>query len=237
MSRTRFGWLILTLTVGMFASSARAQDSTVTGDWQGALNAGGVTLHLVLHLHTDAAGILTGTLDSVDQGAKGIPITKAGVKDGKLTLDLDLIHGHFAGTVNGSASEINGEWTQLNTLPLIFRRVDPHAAASPRPARPTAYDGNWNGTLNASGQQLRLAIHIANMEDGLHVTLDSLDQGAMGIPASSVAQDANGIRIAFAALDAKIESRIGSSPDAMDGTFTQRGVVLPLPLKRVNSEK
>ncbi len=237
MSKTGLGWLSLALAAGLFASTCHAQGSAVAGDWQGALNAGGVTLHLVLHLHTDAAGALTGTLDSIDQGAKDIPVTKAELKDGKLTLDLDLIHGHFVGTVNASTSEINGAWTQYNTLPLTFHRADPHAAAAPRPARPTAYDGNWNGTLNVSGQQLRLAIHIANMEDGLHVTLDSLDQGAMGIPASSVTQDANGIRIAFAALDAKIEGRIGSSPDAMESTFTQRGVVLPLPLKRVDSGK
>jgi hypothetical protein len=236
-SITRFGRLSLALTLALFASTSHAQSSSVTGDWQGALNAGGITLHLVLHLHTDSAGALTGTLDSIDQGAKGIPITKAELKDGKLTLDLDMIHGHFVGAVNAAASEITGEWTQLNTLPLAFHRVDPRAQTASKPAPPTSYDGNWTGVLTANGQQLHLAIHIANLSDGLHVTLDSLDQGAMGIPASSVTQDTNGIRIAFAALDAKIEGHIGSSPDSMDSTFTQRGATLPLPLKRVNSGK
>jgi len=236
-SITRFGWLSLALAVGLFASTSHAQESTVTGDWQGALNAGGITLHLVLHLHTDSAGALTGTLDSIDQGAKGIPITKAELKGGKLTLDLDMIHGHYVGELNATGKEVAGQWTQLNTLPLTFHHVDPHAQAAPKPASPTAYDGDWAGVLTANGQQLHLAIHIANLSNGLHVTLDSLDQGAMGIPASSVTQDANGIKIAFAALDAKIEGSIGPGPNTIDSTFTQRGVTLPLPLKRVNSGK
>lgn len=234
---TRFGWLSVALALGLFASASSAQNSAVTGDWQGALNAGGVTLHLVLHLRADSSGALTGTLDSVDQGANGIPITKAELKDGKLALDLDLIHGHFAGTVNASGSEIAGEWTQASTLPLSFHRMDSHAQAAAKPAQPTPYDGDWTGTLAVGGQQLRLAVHIANMSDGLHVTLDSLDQGAMGIPASSAAQNATGITIAFAALDAKIEGHIGSTPNTMDCTFTQRGASFPLVLQRVSSGK
>ena len=233
----RSAWLTAALALGMSASAASAQNSAITGDWQGALNAGGVTLHLLLHLQTDSTGALTGTIDSIDQGAKGIPITRAELKDGKLTLDLDMIHGHYSGVVNASGKEITGEWTQLSTLPLAFHRMDAHVQAAPKPASPTAYDGDWTGVLAVSGQQLHLAIHITSTVDGLHVTLDSLDQGAMGIPASSVTQDASGIRVAFAALDAKIEAHIGATPDAMDSTFTQRGVILPLPLKRVSSGK
>lgn len=234
---TRLGWLSAALALGLFASVSSAQSSAVAGDWQGALNAGGVTLHLVLHLQADSTGALTGTLDSIDQGAKGIPITKAQLKEGKLTLDLDMIRGHYAGALDASGKEIAGEWTQLSTLPLSFHRVDPHAQEAAKPAHPTAYDGDWAGTLAVGGQQLRLAIHIANAADGLHVTLDSLDQGAMGIPASSTAQNANAVTIAFAALDAKIEGRISSTPDNMDCTFTQRGASFPLALQRVKSGK
>jgi len=232
-----FGWLSLALNVGLFASALQAQTSPVTGDWQGALNAGGVMLHLVLHLQAGTDGALAGTLDSIDQGAKGIPITKAALKDGKLTLELDSIRGRFVGTMNSTGAEIAGDWTQLSTLPLTFHRMDQHAQATLKPAQPTPYDGDWTGVLAVGGQQLHLAVHIANMEDGLHATLDSIDQGATAIPASSAALDAAGIKIAFAALDARIEGRIGASPDAMDCTFTQRGMSFPLPLKRMNAGK
>lgn len=233
----RFGWLSLALIVGLCASAVQAQTATVTGDWQGALNAGGVTLHLVLHLQAGADGTLAGTLDSIDQGAKGIPITKAELKDGKLTLELDSIRGRFVGTMSSSGTEIAGDWTQSSTLPLTFHRMDQHAQATLKRARPTPYDGDWTGVLAVGGQQLHLVIHIANMEDGLHAALDSIDQGATAIPASSAAVDAAGIKVAFAALDARIEGRIGASPDTMDCTFTQRGMSFPLPLTRTNTGK
>jgi hypothetical protein len=229
------GCLGLALAVGLFTASATAQSSAVAGDWQGSLQASGVTLHLVLHLKADANGNLGGTLDSIDQGAKGIPITKTELKSGKLTLELDSIHGRFAGTVNTSRSEIAGEWTQLGTLPLTFQRLDPKTQVAPKPGRPTPFDGDWIGALEIGDQKLHLAIHITNKEDGLHATLDSIDQNASGIPATSATQDASGIRLSFAALNASVRGRIEANPEAMDCTFTQNGVNFPLPLKRMKT--
>ncbi len=60
--------LTLLIATGTFAYS---QD--VTGDWQGSLSAGGAELRLVLHITKGADGALKATLDSVDQGANGIP--------------------------------------------------------------------------------------------------------------------------------------------------------------------
>ncbi|REJ81098.1 MAG: hypothetical protein DWQ36_07545 [Acidobacteria bacterium] len=61
------------------AASEPAGVPPVTGVWRGALEAGrGVSLRLVLHIPpgpggAEAAG--TGSLDSLDQGVEGIPVT------------------------------------------------------------------------------------------------------------------------------------------------------------------
>ncbi|MGP8176278.1 MAG: hypothetical protein ACLP7O_17270, partial [Terracidiphilus sp.] len=47
----------------------------IAGDWQGTLITPGPQLHLVLHIAAAKDGSLTATLDSVDQGANGIPVT------------------------------------------------------------------------------------------------------------------------------------------------------------------
>lgn len=47
----------------------------VEGDWQGMLQAGGVELQLILHILKGDNGARKVTLDSVDQGANGIPVT------------------------------------------------------------------------------------------------------------------------------------------------------------------
>jgi hypothetical protein len=41
--------------------------------------------------------------------------------------------------------------------------------------------GDWQGTLQAGGASYRLVVHIVKNEAGLVGTLDSLDQGALGL--------------------------------------------------------
>ncbi len=84
-------FLRLALLSTMMASLAGAQD--VAGDWQGTLNTGMGELRLVLHLTKAANGSLTATLDSVDQGANGIPVKSVTLKDSKLKLDVEAVHG------------------------------------------------------------------------------------------------------------------------------------------------
>src|SRR3954463_2427659 len=53
------------------------------------------------------------------------------------------------------------------------------ASAQPAPS----LEGNWQGTLDAGIQKLRLALHVSRSAQGAPAaTFDSLDQGAMGIP-------------------------------------------------------
>jgi len=59
----------------------------VAGDWLGTLNTGGPQLHLVLHIAAAKDGSLTATLDSVDQGANGIPVSAVSLKDSQAEPD------------------------------------------------------------------------------------------------------------------------------------------------------
>ena len=52
----------------------------IAGDWHGALTGGGAELRVVFHVAAGTNGSLSGTLDSVDQGANGIPITSGSLK-------------------------------------------------------------------------------------------------------------------------------------------------------------
>ena len=77
----------------VFAASAaclaHAQD--IVADWQGVLKAGGGELRLVLHVAKGEGGGLRATLDSVDQGANGIPVSSITLKDSKLNLVVDAV--------------------------------------------------------------------------------------------------------------------------------------------------
>src|SRR5580765_3988009 len=89
--------ILVLLTLITTVSLTRAQD--ITGDWQGALDTGAGELRLVLHLTKASDGSLTAILDSVDQGASGIPVKSAVLKGSKLNLDIEAVHGTYEGTV------------------------------------------------------------------------------------------------------------------------------------------
>lgn len=141
--KTRF-FRTLSLAALAFAAClplARAQQQPqISGDWQGMLSAGGAELHLVLHLIAAGDGSLTATLDSVDQGANGIPVASATLKDQKLSLNVEAIHGTYEGTVNKDATEIDGTWSQGAPLPLNFTRAAQAPASAGAPAK-SSLDG------------------------------------------------------------------------------------------------
>lgn len=112
--------LLIGALVCLAAPAASAQ--SVAGDWQGTLSSGGTELHVVLHVRADG-GKLNATLDSVDQGANGIPVTAIALEHAKLTLRLDSINGTYEGTLNAAGTEINGIWSQGVPIELNFRRV------------------------------------------------------------------------------------------------------------------
>jgi CubicO group peptidase (beta-lactamase class C family) len=123
--------IIHRLTAGFIALAvlpACFGKSPVAGDWQGTLSAGGVDLHLILHIAEATDGSLAATLDSVDQGANGIPVSAVTLKDSKLNLTIDAIHGTYEGTVNADASQINGSWSQGQPMELNFKRATTTAA-------------------------------------------------------------------------------------------------------------
>jgi hypothetical protein len=226
--------IFATLAVSL-ASVAHAQN--IAGDWQGTLKAGEAELRLVLHITKNPDGNLSATMDSVDQGANGIPVSAISFKDSKLNLTVDAVKGTYEGTVNADATAISGTWTQGQPLPLDFQRATASAKIEHKPAKPSDIDGDWLGTLDLGTAKLRLAFHIANTEDGLTVTMDSLDQNVKGMPATAVARDGESFKIEFKQIPgtANFEGKISKDLATIDGAWSQAGNSLPLVLKRVKN--
>jgi len=113
------------LTQGTPATGATAGQSNTSleGEWQGTLDAGGSKLRLALKLAKSAEGRFTGTLVSLDQNATGIPISSIDQSGDQIKLQLAAIGGSYAGKMDAAGMEIAGEWKQGGqTLPLVFKR-------------------------------------------------------------------------------------------------------------------
>ena len=222
---------LIVLVLAAFSPLCRAQ-AQIAGDWQGTLNAGGAQLRLVLHVAAAKDGGLTATLDSVDQGANGIPVSAISLKDSKLNLTVESVHGTYEGTVNKDATAIDGTWSQGQSLELNFKRAPAQAVVAPRPAPPSEIDGAWMGTLDAGAVKLRILFKIVNTQDGLTATMQSPDQSPVWIPATSVTRSGSSISIGLNGIGATFEGKIAADRDSIDGTFTQMGHALPLAVTR-----
>jgi hypothetical protein len=118
-----------------------AQTSQQNQVWQGALDAGGGNkLRVVLRISVAADGALSGTLDSIDQGALNLPIDTITLQDQKLHFEMKTIGALFDGTLNPDGTEISGTWNQAGSAtPLVFEKSSANAVAAvtKRPQDPT----------------------------------------------------------------------------------------------------
>jgi pimeloyl-ACP methyl ester carboxylesterase len=114
----------------------------IEGDWSGVLDTGAIQLHLALHLSRAADGSLTGALDSTDQGAKGIPLSKVTLSGRSLTIEIKAVGATYQAELNADGSEIAGTFTQRGQdLPLTFHRgVAPELVRPQNPKKPYPYD-------------------------------------------------------------------------------------------------
>lgn len=87
-------------------------------------------------------------------------------------------------------------------------------------------NGTWSGELNAGLQKIKV---VLNLNDDGKCTLDSPDQGAFGIPATTNFISADSVNVIVASLHASYGARLQDGE--LKGTFTQGGFKLPLNLK------
>jgi fermentation-respiration switch protein FrsA (DUF1100 family) len=208
-------------------ASADQKVSGIAGDWQGTLEVGGQQLHLVLHIKQSADKTLQATMESVDQGANGIPISKISFQNGRLSFTSDVAHGTYEGNLDPAGTQIDGTWSQGQPLALTFKRA----------AQASNIDGSWLGTLNAGAVKLRLLFQITNTPEGLQATFNSLDEGGGAIPVSSVKRDGARLTIEIKSIGSSFSGTLDKELTTIDGTWNQRGNSLPLTLKKTDIQK
>jgi len=123
----------------LFVCSAFAQAPPLAGNWAGTLEAGAARLRMVLHVTAGASG-LTANIDSVDQGAMGIPVTTITQQGLDVRLDLGPLMASYEGRLNKDGTEITGQWRQRGAaLPLVFKRSEAGLARPQDPKKPYPY--------------------------------------------------------------------------------------------------
>src|SRR5437868_11122511 len=91
------------------------------GNWQGPLQAGPAKLRIGLHITRSPVGVYTATLDSIDQGATGLPVADTRVSGRLIHLDLPNLRASYDGELSADGNAIQGEFTQGTDLPLTLK--------------------------------------------------------------------------------------------------------------------
>jgi pimeloyl-ACP methyl ester carboxylesterase len=112
---------------------------------------------------------------------------------------------------------------------MLSLAVPPALVAAPSTQ---SLEGHWQGTLQG---MLRLVINIdRGPTGGLKGTMDSPDQGAMGLPIDTLIVSSDSLGFVMASIMGSYAGAVSPGRDKIAGVWRQAGMVLPLDLQRVD---
>ena len=196
----------------------------VSGDYAGVL-AG--ALHLKLHIVAAPDGSLSGTLDSIDQGAKGIPCGDFQITGNNLSFRVPPVNGTWKGTFSADGGTLTGTWSQGRALDLTFTR-DTFVPSE----KPSAVDGIWLGTVSVGGRPLRAQLKVKSDHSGQEFcTFESLDQGSMDWECAKVTLSATDFSFEVPKISGRWAGQLSADKQALTGSWIQ-GSTYPLAFSR-----
>lgn len=133
--------IIITALFALVALTGSAQVQSTTallGSWSGKLKAGLMSLTIVMHLE-QADGYVLVSLDSPDQGAKGIPGFKEYLSDDSLSVKIESLDVTYSAKLKDG--KLDGKFVQRGfKFPLVLERGVPEVKRPQTPQAPFPYE-------------------------------------------------------------------------------------------------
>ena len=129
------------ISVLFFSIISYATEPSIEGIWMGTLKVNTNGIRIVFKISKDAQGSFSATMDSPDQGAANIPVSKVTFENNKLLLEAQLLRGGYEGTLKPDGT-FDGQWKQSGTsFPLILKQTDeaPKVNRPQEPKKPYPY--------------------------------------------------------------------------------------------------
>jgi uncharacterized protein (TIGR03435 family) len=95
--------------------------------------------------------------------------------------------------------------------------------------------GQWQGTLQVQGRDLRMVFKITT-GGGLKAVIYNIDQGGgLGLPANGTVQ-AGSVKFEIPGINGSFEGRLSDDGSTIEGKFAQGQISAPLVLKKANAD-
>jgi hypothetical protein len=226
----------------LLAPAAVLAATNPAGVWEGTLKTPNGDMGFVFNVHRDGDK-WAAELDVPMQGVSGLPI--ANVKVDGSAIGFPMPGGgdpHYDGKLADDGKSIAGTFSAGGqSMPLDLKWKSEPRAVEKAPANSgdvQALEGVWEGVLDAAGTQLHLRFNfVKNADGGIAATLDSVDQGANGLPVTSIARTGDAVKMDLKVISGSYEATLNKDGSAMTGTFTQAGTPMPLNLQRKQAGK
>jgi len=132
----KLGSLLVSLVAAVITAFPQNGTVTLEGNWMGALDLAGAKLRLVLKVEKGASGY-TAKLDSIDQGAKDLPIDTVTFEGGEVAFAAAQFGMAYKGAMNGDGNEIVGKFSQGgSSSAFVFTRISEAPKVLTRPQDP-----------------------------------------------------------------------------------------------------
>ena len=208
--------LAVVALAGAFVGAFAQPGPPVAGDYAGVL---GGALHVRLHVIAAPDGALSCKLDSVDQGAMGIPCADFKIEGASVSFRVPAVNGTWQGTLSADGTSLSGTWSQGTPQPLNFTR-DAFVPAE----KPSAVDGIWLGAVKVGDLSLHAQIRVKSDHAGReYCSFDSLDQSAFDLPCEQVGLQGDQFSFAVPKLGGRWSGKLAADGRTLTGLWTQNG--------------
>jgi len=227
----------------LLAPAAVLAATNPAGVWEGTLKTPNGDLGFVLNLHRDGDK-WAAEMDVPIQGVSGLPLSNIKVDGAAISFPMPgQGDPHYDGKLSEDGKSISGNLIAGGqSIPLDLKwKSEPRAVKEAPPANTgdvQVLEGVWEGVLDANGTQLHLRFNFTKNADGsITATVDSVDQGANGLPVASIARTGDTVKMDVKTVGGSYEGTLNKDTSAMTGTWSQSGGSLPLTVQRKKAEK
>jgi hypothetical protein len=102
-------------------------------------------------------------------------------------------------------------------------------------ARAQDITGVWAGTVSAGAHKIRMVLHICKNEGGtLQAVVDSPDEGAYGLPVTSMALEGSKLTFKIPSAHGSYQGTVAADGKTISGTWKKWWISLPLNFARTS---
>jgi pimeloyl-ACP methyl ester carboxylesterase len=186
--------------------------------WHGVLVTPVAQLTLLFNVREDTAGILTGDMESIDQGPGKAPLARIVASAGRLAFAIPGAGATFEGVWNDSSQSWTGTFRQSAEFPLVLKRGAPPSAKVV-----DGVNGVWRATVQRGTVGLRLVLRVRTTPYGTRVSLDSPDMMAMGLQVEQLERAGDSVRFRVPMGGVQFAGTLTERPHAIAGEWVREG--------------